>query len=715
MGFESPWLLLGMLGASVPVIIHLINRQRAVVKRFAAIEYLLLSDKRLAQRLRLRQWLVLALRVLLMIAIPFALAKPYLDKDLRLETANVSDPGAIVLVIDDSLSMRASLPGEGDETLLDRALDYATQLVRSGGSRTGFAIVAAGAPARLLTPGIVYERQTLERALSRITPTSRAGDMEAAMREAERVLSVSREANRRVLVIGDQAAHAWSELKDPWALSQPPAVELVDVREARSLDNMAVTGVTIRPASEIGADQVHVEVTVANFGSEPASGRVSVSLGERATVATVTDVPPAGETSVALVDHLPPRGTTISGTASLLPDALPADDIWYFEVDFGGMVHVAVVDGAPSDVPWLDELFFLRPALASSPGDQARLHVSWLALADLEPSRLQHVDVVLMANVGALDPAQRIALQGFVGAGGGLLITAGDQLSQDTAPSWGDLLPYPIRAIKEVAAPDDPEAALNVLRFGDVDFDHPALAEFATVDDVSLFRARTWTYALLDTATREGGHVLANYTGGQPALVEAPVGRGRAMMLTTTIDRDWSDLVIRTSFVPLIQQLVLYLAGRLEGSDSGGLRVGESAGVTLPEGQGGLMLERPDGSEVPVEEPQVVEGADTPRSVTLVDLDLPGHYTLRRRVGSASPTVFSVNGDRRESDLALADLTRVSAVLERPGAGTSPATAAVASVDDGSGPDSSKQRLWPVVLVGLFWLLASEAWLVIRS
>ena len=68
MRFDNPWMLLGTLAAAIPVIIHLINRHRARVRPFAAVEFLLLSDKRLARRLRVRQLLVLALRVLLMLA-----------------------------------------------------------------------------------------------------------------------------------------------------------------------------------------------------------------------------------------------------------------------------------------------------------------------------------------------------------------------------------------------------------------------------------------------------------------------------------------------------------------------------------------------------------------------------------------------------------------------------------------------------------------------
>ena len=249
------------------------------------------------------------------------------------------------------------------------------------------------------------------------------------------------------------------------------------------------------------------------------------------------------------------------------------------------------------------------------------------------------------------------------------------------------------------------------LLFGDVDFEHPALREFASVDDASLFLARTWTYALVDTAQRAGARVLASFSAGQPALVEAGVGRGRVMMLTTSADRDWSDLVIRTSFVPLLQEIAMYLAGRLDGAGSTSHVVGSVAEVPLPEGTGELVLERPDGTEVTLAAPGEEEAE---ASIQLTDIDLVGHYTLRRRIGQVEGVAFAVNGDPAESDLALADPVRVAAVLERAGEGTTPGAPAITDAGEDT-PDSRKTRVWPVILVALFWLLASEAWLVIRG
>ncbi len=711
MHFESPWLLAGLLGCLIPVILHLINRQRARIRPFAAVEYLLLSDKRVARRLKLRQLLVLLLRIALVAVLPIALSKPYLEAEAT-PGSELSDPGAVVLVVDDSSSMQARHP-EGPADLMQVAVERAQEAVRSAGSRTAFAVIAAGSPARLLTPGLTYDPTTVQRALERILPTARAGDLQDALREAERVLSQTAETQRRVVVLGDGAAHAWSAVAEPWALNVPPHALALDVREGRPIANRAITAVRVAPAPEVGPGQVRVDVTVANFGDAAVEVPVKVDLGGEVTVSTL-HLDPGAEDTISSIERLPPAGSALRGTASLPMDDLALDDTWYFTVDFGGTVPVGVVNGAPRSVPWQDEVFFLRAALAAASGGEGRLHVTWLDARELSPARLEHLDVLVAANVGALESSTRLALESFVRAGGGLLITAGDQLSAEASKTWGDLLPLPLRRVQEIVHPADARAELSVLRLDDVDYEHPVLREFGAVDEVSLLKARTWTLALCDAARRPEAKVLASFSGGQPALVEGALGGGRTMMLTTSVDRDWSDLAIRTSFLPLVEQTLLYLAGKLDTRAGQGHTVGEVVATRAPEGQGPLVLERPDATEITLEAP----GEEEAGRVQLGELDLPGHYTLRRKLGSSEPVVFAVNADRRESDLRTVDPLRITDLLERPGQGSAPppqVAEAVASAEAEAPLESRRTRIWPWLLVGLFWLLLSEAWLVIRG
>ena len=262
-----------------------------------------------------------------------------------------------------------------------------------------------------------------------------------------------------------------------------------------------------------------------------------------------------------------------------------------------------------------------------------------------------------------------------------------------------------------MAKRSDPGSQLTALRLNTLDLDHPALAEFAHVDDVSLLKARTYTHLLVDTGRRENSRVIASFTGGRPALVEGRVGRGRTLLLTTTVDRDWSDLVVRTSFVPLVHQLVLYLSGALDSDEVATWEPGDRVTTSPPEGVGPLVLERPDGAEVSLEG----DRDEALEQLTLEGIDVVGHYVVRRRGREGERVTFAVNASRDESDLEPASRERIDELLRTPGAGAQPTAIAAQRASVGEDDDPHRTRLWLYVLLSLFGLLLSEAWMVLRD
>jgi hypothetical protein len=706
MGFDSPWLLLGAAAGLIPVVIHLINRQRARVLPFAALEFLVLSDRRLAERLKLKQILVLLLRVALLVGLAFALAKPYLEPDHAAIT-DLTAPGAVVLVIDDSASMNARHP-RGGGTLLEHAREEARRIIEQAGRATSLAIVGAARPPRLLTQGLTYDRTSLARALSRVVPTALASDLEAALHEAERVLAASGEVNRRVIIIGDQAAHAWESVAEPWSLRHSPVAALHDVRDGQPIDNRAIVRVGAARAPELGPQHIHLEVEVASYATHPETLSVTVEFGDRRVAGQLT-LAAGGRATKRFTEVVEP-GQVLKGTARLEPDALPEDDLHHFVLDPGQRLEALVVNGAPSEVPWLDEVFFLRTALEAA---GAGWRVTTTTTPDLRQEMLSGVDVVVLANVGRLSEATRAALEGFVRAGGGLLAAAGDQWTDETAKTYGALLPLPTRGQKRVAHPDDPGSGIHALGVGKLDPTHPALEVFGGVDDASLYRTQVFGYLLVDSAaastTPEAGPVRIplSFTGGIPGLVERELGRGRTMFWTTSLDRDWSDLCIRSSFLPLVRQLLLHLGGGLRAQVSTEVRAGDPLVFASPPGNGALFLTAPDGAETELP-------ADTDTAEVL-NTRLPGHYEVRRRGEGGSTLLLAVNQDRSESDLQPADPARLASLLERPGSGPGESPANHAETAPGNPSEAGRTPLWPMVMVALFALLLSEAWIVLRG
>jgi hypothetical protein len=132
MSFVHPLLLGGLLLVGIPVLLHLIMRQKPKRLLFPAFRFLVRQHRSNQRRLRLRHLLLLALRVLLIAAVCLALAQPRLFNE-RFNDAK-DRPIAAVLLIDTSLSMEYRVQ---ERTRLDdakkRALGLLDELPR--GSR----------------------------------------------------------------------------------------------------------------------------------------------------------------------------------------------------------------------------------------------------------------------------------------------------------------------------------------------------------------------------------------------------------------------------------------------------------------------------------------------------------------------------------------------------------------------------------------------------
>jgi hypothetical protein len=165
-----------------------------------------------------------------------------------------------------------------------------------------------------------------------------------------------------------------------------------------------------------------------------------------------------------------------------------------------------------------------------------------------------------------------------------------------------------------------------------------------------LLGSRFYRYAL----SRPGAEarVLAAFDDGAPALLEGRRGQGRVLLFTSTLDRDWNDWPIRTSFLPAMQRLGAWLAGGLEERRDPPSTVGQPRTIRLPEGALLVALVAPDGRE------RRPPGQAGPREVGAGEVtftpDHPGLWQVRVRVAGQEridpALAFAVWPDARESD-----------------------------------------------------------------
>jgi aerotolerance regulator-like protein/VWA domain-containing protein len=674
MHFLAPALLLGLVAALLPWIIHRIGRRRARPVRFAAMELLLRAEREVSARRKLRDVALLIARTGLAMALPLAFARPFTEVRSDLPAVTAHSQSAVV-VLDDSASMRRRLRGDETPFGVARARDIVEHL--SPDSEIALVLASEGSSAPVAE--LSADRGRVSAALAAIVASARRADFAAALRRATQALSSSTRGDRLIYVITDLQATGWEDVS-PALLAAGPQIVVLDASGGEPWNNRAVIGLGAEPAPEEGAQGIAVVAEIANFAAEPVRALgITLRLDGAEVARGFVDVPAAGRARKRFVH-------TVSGGARQAEvvidhDSFALDDRRACRVEASRGLRVLLVDGDPRTVRTEDEAFFLEAALRAG---GSNFSVTTVLPDDVGNRDLASFGAVFLANVARPNATVAAAITRYVEGGGGLFISVGDRVDTDT---WNQtmkaVLPQPLGLKRSAAAlpgarPEGETVDLRPAeRLAPIDRRHPLLAAFPARGE-GLASARFFQFLLLAPVPEAPGRrIVLRYENGAPALVDAEVGRGRVLLLTTSVDREWTDLPIRPGFLPLVQEAARYLAAVPSGDATATVIVGGKREIVLGADDRRLEVVKPNGESRWLSPPAHGSDTRTKHGVLFDETDEPGLYRVRaaRADGTVSDrpdAAFAVTLDASESDPArLADDKRPDRVSAR-GAGGPP-------------------------------------------
>lgn len=705
--FTNPLIVVGVIGVAVPIIIHFFFRRRARIIEFPAMRFVLLSYKKVARRLLLHEYLLLAARCLMVALLALALAAPLWSRVVE-GLKRGEKPVAAVLVMDTSMSMTRTMDGK---SILDAARRRADEWI---GRLTDVDKVAVIDAVRLTGTDLDKDRGELKEFMDGLAPAYAPARMAEALGLAATRLADFQDLDRMIVVFTDLQRTSFAGAGKP---REPLPVYVVDVSEGMAPKNLSVSNLEIEWRSLAREEAVRVRASVTNHGEDDARRvLVRVAAGERMLAQGFVDVP-ANQTvdKDFMLTEIPdgPAELRIEGD-----DGLPGDNVAYFLIKGGSEARALLVDGDPGTGYLQSETYFLDQALNPRLYARSRVSPRTVTVFEMKNVNLEDYPVVILANVEKLEPELTETVKRYVQAGGGLLMTLGDKVNADNYNAmWGDLLPRELRGVKLAYAGAAGSAEVRAMHLETVVPDdglHPALRVFTEPGQGDLGMARFWKYFLMQQELVPRSAVILRLTDGVPMMVEGSYGRGKVIVFASTADRAWSDLCIHPTFLPLFQQVVQHLAGTLVSKDEGGLVAGRVIEIPVASDVERVRVMSPSGE---VAEAELIEEVGA-RRARVTRTDLPGAYLFwLERAGedkgqpdpARADRTLILNVDPAESDLARIEPEELKARL---GSGSVTVLAPGVSVDEDAARTVEKKPLAGALLVMLVALAVLELFLI---
>jgi len=639
--FLNPLLVLGLLGISIPILLHLFNRKSTKTQHWGAMRFLVESLASRTRRIELEDALLMAARCLLFAALALALARPFsppgspipwavvlpllllgiatfgvafaLWANVKLRATlliasllifalvaaavvferqwNLRRLGGgeqdVALIIDASTSMTARF---GDRSLFEIAVEEARKIIDGSGHSTAYSLILAGPSPVVLNGTPRGDRSELHALLSDARPSDGTMALPEALQKAAAQLTKGRHGGKRVLLITDGQAFgwdadnaaAWAFVKESFAdLGNNPQLILRQLQVPTRVRNIALTGIAFGRAP-VGNDRpVEIAVTIENTGTEAVTpGGVQLRVGDTLLEnESLGQLIPGMRQTVRFRHHFKQVGAHAITARVLVEDAVADDDSLSRALTVVGPLKVLIVDGNPGGRLFDRASAFLSIALAPGMAEGAPFMIEPVVLPAPQILSIDSFDDYAAVVLADVPrlPAGAAAKIAAWVARGGGLLVAPGRRAE----------PKFYNTWTGSSGLQVMPAALDRAVSVPPDATPPVSPSLSTFDHSALREVadggdfasvRIANYwSLRLPKTDPTVWTAAKLNTGEPFLTTRKLGAGTVFMSCIPFDNQASNLVTRSAFLPFVHEIVYHLS-RPKGS---GLDILPGASLSL--------------------------------------------------------------------------------------------------------------------------------------
>ena len=692
MTFLNPFVLFGLAAAAIPILIHLFNIRKLRTIEFSTLTFLKELNKNKIRKIKIRQWLLLALRTLLILLIVLAFSRPALKGNFG--SAGTHTRSTLIILLDNTASM--SMNNERGK-FLSQAQIQALKIIAMLQENDEVYFLRLSDLPDATTEEPTHDYHRLE-SLVRETDISYAQrSIEEGIRLASRLLHRSKNFNKELYVITDgQLSTLRSEAKQDVQneqLFEPQVKVFYTQLSQRHSENISVEGTVIPPSLFRVNKPFVLKTVVKNYGTTTVSNHlVSVVFdGNRVMQKSVTLS--GGESATIDFNLTPTRPGIISGFVEMEGDAFDPDDRSFFSVNIPDRIKLTIVAAEEKYSHYI--VAALNAGALSN--TSTLLSFSVIAPAQFIESTLSRSDVVILSGIKSLPPHQQEVINDYLINGGNVLFFP----SSDTAAIAYDYL-------KSFGLTNFILSKAGAT-FDKVDLQFPIFqGMFEQGLQKNTLRIESPQISVtVNAGTETDLRSIISLSTGRNFLWLRNIEKGKILGSSLPVTTEWSDLPLKGFFVPLIYQSVLYLSSPLNTANEQKYFVGEQIDFNSSMVKKGsaispvsIQLFDTESRKVPIT--PYVKTNHAGISETMFTFERPqtaGIYIVRSKTDTL--LALPINVTRRESDGSHANDGQVNEVFSHVGIAESAVTQLQPDADVAATVTQSRfgLELWKYILL----------------
>lgn len=574
--FLNPAILFGLFAASIPVIIHLFNLRKLKKIEFSTLAFLKELQKNKIRKIKLKQWILLALRVLIILFIVMAFARPTL-KSFQIGGTTSAAKTTAIFILDDTFSMsvvdqKGSYFNQGKE-IINKVVSQLQE-----GDEVGLILVSNPKKENKLTSNLSeFLKTTVQLDLNYTS-----GDINSALVKSAQLISESKNFNKEIYVLSDfqkdkiinkNITNDLSEL-----LNESVKLYSFDLSD-KDVFNLSVDDLKINNQIFEKDKPVSFSITVTNNSNQDVnSAVVSLFLDNERAAQKSFDVK-AGQSTNVEIEAVPKSTGFIDVTAEIETDEIEQDNKRFASLFIPEKISVGLFAENNNDLSFVD--------LALQTTGETKYLIERKNINQLSSQQLNKYQTIIFSANSLISGIELI--KNYIQNGGGLILFPSSVPDQSTLNQFYSQLGLGVNSsfVGKVNSND------LKIKFDKTDFNHPIFQNVFQNDEKKKYESPEINAYYKNSSA---GNQIISLVDGSSFLSEIRFGKGKILVFNCAPVLTWSDFPIKSIFAPLMNKSVAYLSSKER--DQNIFIAGEEVNINLRnQNSSQIKIVKPDKSE----------------------------------------------------------------------------------------------------------------------